>query len=145
MSSFHTHPGGTLIFSHAGHDATGVFGGFHPSSAWDGLDRFLIGNLDAKPTSLEEDFRRLRATVRSMGLHKARYGRTMRCCDFVACRSFCGFCTGTHAAYAMFITISYDALKYLSQNVLVDQFYGMRTSCLFWSLTLAASHSAVLC
>lgn len=91
VSSFHTHPGGSLIFSHAGHDATGVFGGFHPSSAWDGLDRFLIGTLDAKPTPLEEDFRQLRATVRSMGLHKARCGRIARSLMFVAVCRFRGF------------------------------------------------------
>ena len=72
ISGWTDHPGGSLIFSHAGHDATGVFGGFHPSSTYDMLDRFCVGTVDAKTTPLEEDFRNLRSTVKSMGLHKAR-------------------------------------------------------------------------
>lgn len=74
MSNWGEHPGGSLLFSHAGHDATGAFGGFHPASAYDALVPFYIGVLDSKVTALEEDFRALRNTVKIMGLHKARCG-----------------------------------------------------------------------
>lgn len=46
VSSFGVeHPGGTIIFTHAGQDATDVFGAFHPASAHKWLPRFYIGDL----------------------------------------------------------------------------------------------------
>ena len=39
------HPGGSIIFTHAGQDATDVFSAFHPASVYRWLPRFYIGDL----------------------------------------------------------------------------------------------------
>ncbi len=46
VSGWKEHPGGRVIFSHAGEDCTDIFTAFHPASARDVMPRFLIGELD---------------------------------------------------------------------------------------------------
>ena len=56
VSSFgEEHPGGTIIFTHAGKDATDVFSAFHPASVHKWLPRFYIGDLvkDSRVTPLD--------------------------------------------------------------------------------------------
>jgi len=76
VSNWSAHPGGQIIFTHAGRDATEVFNAFHPGSAYPLLDRFYVGDLvvadRAKRTAFAADMDILRAKVRKMGLHKAR-------------------------------------------------------------------------
>jgi cytochrome b involved in lipid metabolism len=72
VSSWTDHPGGSLIFTHAGLDATNVFRGFHPAAAHDVLAPFLIGTVQGDADELETDFRALHAVVRKTGLHNAR-------------------------------------------------------------------------
>ena len=83
VSNWMDHPGGSVIFSHAGDDFTDVFNAFHPSSALKELDRFCIGELDesdivgddaAKLTaqkSFEKGYRDLRIKLISMGMFNA--------------------------------------------------------------------------
>jgi cytochrome b involved in lipid metabolism len=73
ISLWNEHPGGSLLFSEAGHDATGSFLAFHPASAYDLLEKFYIGNLSDPVSDIDRDFRALKATIRKMDLHKARY------------------------------------------------------------------------
>ena len=42
----HEHPGGSVIFTHAGDDFTDVFNAFHPATALKDMDKFYIGELD---------------------------------------------------------------------------------------------------
>ncbi len=46
VSNWNDHPGGSVIYSHAGDDMTDVFASFHPASASDILAKFEIGELD---------------------------------------------------------------------------------------------------
>ena len=46
MSSGNDHPGGNVIFTHAGDDATDIMMAFHSPAATNALDRFYIGDLD---------------------------------------------------------------------------------------------------
>ena len=46
VSGWAAHPGGNVIFSHAGDDFTDIFGAFHPKSAYSKLDKFYIGQLE---------------------------------------------------------------------------------------------------
>lgn len=86
VSGWQDHPGGSVIFTHAGDDCTDVFAAFHPASALKDLDRFLIGNLDESvvPTGLlanklkpeeqkkfESAYRELRAKIVTAGLYNA--------------------------------------------------------------------------
>lgn len=86
ISSWKDHPGGSVIFTHAGDDCTDIFTAFHPATAVKDLDKFLLGNLDesvvpeelyANKLSLKEQkafekaYRELRAKMLSMGLFNA--------------------------------------------------------------------------
>jgi len=86
VSNWEDHPGGSVIFTHAGDDCTDVFAAFHPMSALKDLQSFEIGTLDESiiPSSLyanklkpekqkafEKAYRELRAKLLSMGLFNA--------------------------------------------------------------------------
>eukprot|EP00179_Madagascaria_erythrocladioides_P017396 CAMPEP_0198334452 /NCGR_PEP_ID=MMETSP1450-20131203/19624_1 /TAXON_ID=753684 ORGANISM="Madagascaria erythrocladiodes, Strain CCMP3234" /NCGR_SAMPLE_ID=MMETSP1450 /ASSEMBLY_ACC=CAM_ASM_001115 /LENGTH=103 /DNA_ID=CAMNT_0044039045 /DNA_START=82 /DNA_END=390 /DNA_ORIENTATION=+ len=43
------HPGGEIILTYAGRDATDVFCAFHPAATWQMLPRFQVGTLKARP------------------------------------------------------------------------------------------------
>lgn len=69
------HPGGRIIFTHAGQDATDVFSAFHPAKVYKWLPRFYVGELvkDSSPTSsgTEAEYRRDITAMRAE-LMKAR-------------------------------------------------------------------------
>ena len=46
VSNWDEHPGGSVIFTHAGDDFTDVFNAFHPATALKDMDKFYIGELD---------------------------------------------------------------------------------------------------
>ena len=46
VSNWEEHPGGSVIFTHAGDDATDIMAAFHPPNVSDFLDRFYVGDLD---------------------------------------------------------------------------------------------------
>ena len=71
------HPGGNIIFTHAGQDATDVFSAFHPVAIYNWLPRFYVGELarDSNSNSAdaekEVDYRRDITAMKSE-LMKAR-------------------------------------------------------------------------
>jgi len=86
VSGWNDHPGGSVIFTHAGDDMTDVFAAFHPPSALKDLLKFEIGELDETviPTGLyanklkpeeqkrfEKGYRELRAKILASGLFNA--------------------------------------------------------------------------
>lgn len=87
VSGWHEHPGGDVIFTAAGDDATDVFAIFHGPGTTKHLDRFCIGTLDAEsrktystlePKSesqvqFERGYRALRAKLKAMGLFKSSF------------------------------------------------------------------------
>ena len=46
VSNWNDHPGGSVIFTHAGDDFTDVFAAFHPASAMKDMEKFYVGELD---------------------------------------------------------------------------------------------------
>ena len=76
VSGWNKHPGGDVIFTHAGKDATGVFEGFHPESAYGMMDTYCIGTLTDGPhdkwAGFEADIRDVRATLAKEGYFSAR-------------------------------------------------------------------------
>jgi fatty acid desaturase/predicted heme/steroid binding protein len=86
VSNWYDHPGGSVIFSHAGDDCTDIFNAFHPGSAMKEMMRFEIGELDEsiipsdksanklkpeKQKEFEKAYRELRAKMFTMGLFNA--------------------------------------------------------------------------
>eukprot|EP01035_Chromulina_nebulosa_P062753 gene62753-85815_t len=80
VSSWEDHPGGSVIFTHAGDDCTDIFTAFHPATALKDLQSFEIGTLDEsietktqKQKEFEKSYRELRAKILAMGLFNASY------------------------------------------------------------------------
>jgi acyl-lipid Delta6-acetylenase / acyl-lipid (9-3)-desaturase len=85
VSNWTEHPGGSVIFTHAGDDFTDIFAAFHPASASQALNRFYIGELDdsilpkdrknrlepEKQRLFEKSYRELRAKMVALGLFKS--------------------------------------------------------------------------
>eukprot|EP00002_Diphylleia_rotans_P032680 TRINITY_DN687_c0_g1_i2.p1 TRINITY_DN687_c0_g1~~TRINITY_DN687_c0_g1_i2.p1 ORF type:complete len:429 (+),score=80.78 TRINITY_DN687_c0_g1_i2:138-1424(+) len=76
LSSWTDHPGGEVLFRHAGQDASDVFSAFHPSSASTLLAKFRIGAIeptraDPKVESFQKDYRELRNRFRQSGYFEA--------------------------------------------------------------------------
>lgn len=89
VSGWSDHPGGSVIFTHAGDDCTDIFAAFHPSSALAGMAKFEIGDLDEsvipsglfanklkpeKQKEFERAYRQLRAEIMKKGLFNANHG-----------------------------------------------------------------------
>lgn len=77
VSAWYNHPGGRVIFSHAGGEATDIFTAFHPTEVWEQLDQFKIGKLDTsanskkKERTFEQDLRALRIQLQKAGYFDA--------------------------------------------------------------------------
>jgi cytochrome b involved in lipid metabolism len=67
------HPGGSVIYTHAGRDATDIFAGFHAPATWKLLQQFYIGDyMSVQPTAeLLKDYRELRAVFMRARLFKS--------------------------------------------------------------------------
>eukprot|EP01041_Mallomonas_annulata_P000813 gene813-1588_t len=89
VSGWQDHPGGSVIYTHAGDDFTDVFAAFHPASALKSLDKFHIGELDDSAThagnavemkkhnelqNFMKGYRELRVKMVAAGLFQASYG-----------------------------------------------------------------------
>lgn len=79
VSDWFDHPGGAVVFTHAGDDMTDIFAAFHPPGATAMLKDFYIGNLvvesvehkDDQQHKFERGYRELRAQLVKMGLFKS--------------------------------------------------------------------------
>lgn len=76
VSNWSGHPGGSIVFTHAGYDGTDTFGVFHPAAAYAHLEPYLIGTVSKESVAenlspFEADYRKLKAAIRTAGLHKA--------------------------------------------------------------------------
>jgi fatty acid desaturase/predicted heme/steroid binding protein len=80
VSNWHDHPGGAVIFSHAGGDCTDIFQAFHSKSSYALLQKFCIGEIDShstkklKPESqlnFEMAYRSLRIKMIAAGLFES--------------------------------------------------------------------------
>ncbi|KAF4315762.1 hypothetical protein BBO99_00009150 [Phytophthora kernoviae] len=89
ISKWDSHPGGMVMLSQAGEDATDIFTVCHPTSSWKLLEQFYIGDVDASTAPVKENlteeqkqqkvkteefigaYRRLRMKIKGMGLYDA--------------------------------------------------------------------------
>jgi len=81
VSNWHDHPGGAVVFTHAGDDATDIFAAFHAPGSQNLLRKFLIGDLivesiehkDAHQHAFEKAYRDLRSQLIVMGMFKSNF------------------------------------------------------------------------
>ena len=79
VSNWHEHPGGAVIFTHAGDDMTDIFAAFHAPGSHNMLKKFLIGELipesvlhkDQHQRDFERGYRDLRSKLVMMGMFKS--------------------------------------------------------------------------
>jgi fatty acid desaturase/predicted heme/steroid binding protein len=79
VSDWYEHPGGAVIFTHAGDDMTDIFAAFHAQGSMKALKPFLKGELipesegkDEKQRAFEAGYRELRMTLIKLGMFKAK-------------------------------------------------------------------------
>lgn len=93
VSNWHEHPGGAVIFTHAGDDMTDIFAAFHAQGSMSMLKRFYIGDLipesvthkDAKQLAFEKGYRDLRSKLIMMGMFKSSKLYYLYKCTFNMC------------------------------------------------------------
>jgi len=78
VSEWHDHPGGAVIFTHAGDDMTDIFAAFHAAGSMAAMKQFYIGDLIPESTKkpreqieFERGYRDLRAKLIKMGMFKS--------------------------------------------------------------------------
>jgi len=78
VSNWHEHPGGAVIFTHAGDDMTDIFAAFHAPGSSTLMKKFYIGDLvaettqkDAKQLAFEKGYRELRSQLIKMSMFKS--------------------------------------------------------------------------
>jgi cytochrome b involved in lipid metabolism len=79
VSDWHEHPGGGVIFTHAGDDMTDIFAAFHAQGSQAMMKKFYIGDLipesvshkDANQLAFEKGYRDLRVKLIMMGFFKS--------------------------------------------------------------------------
>jgi fatty acid desaturase/predicted heme/steroid binding protein len=79
VSDWYEHPGGAVIFTHAGDDMTDIFAAFHAPGSQNMMKKFLIGELipesvehkDDRQREFEKGYRDLRSKLVLMGMFKS--------------------------------------------------------------------------
>lgn len=73
VSDWAEHPGGRVVFTVAGQDATDVFRGFHSPAAWEHLATRQIGTVaPAESSAFDKEVLELRKEFRKNGWFNAR-------------------------------------------------------------------------
>lgn len=78
VSDWYEHPGGAVIFTHAGDDMTDIFNAFHAPGSRNMMKKFYIGDLipestkkDQRQLDFEKGYRDLRSKLMMLGLFKS--------------------------------------------------------------------------
>jgi cytochrome b involved in lipid metabolism len=79
VSNWYEHPGGAVIFTHAGDDMTDIFAAFHAPGSQTLMKKFYIGELipesnpnkDERQVAFEKGYRDLRSQLIMMGMFKS--------------------------------------------------------------------------
>lgn len=75
ISSWNGHPGGRVLYTAAGSDASDSFRAFHSGAAHEMLERFYIGELEGKVAEVnafEKEYRELIGKMHAEGLFRSR-------------------------------------------------------------------------
>jgi acyl-lipid Delta6-acetylenase / acyl-lipid (9-3)-desaturase len=100
VSHWHEHPGGAVIFTHAGDDMTDIFAAFHAAGSSNAMKQFYIGDLvdspkDQQQLAFEKGYRDLRSQLIVMGMFKSNP-------LFYACK-----CVSTQMIWVLAIALVY--------------------------------------
>eukprot|EP00980_Cylindrotheca_fusiformis_P008204 scaffold1736_cov127-Cylindrotheca_fusiformis.AAC.18 len=151
VSNWHEHPGGGVIFTHAGDDMTDIFAAFHAAGSQAMMKKFLIGELipesvehkDQHQRKFEKAYRDLRSKLIMMGMFKASpgfyiYKQTANLSMWAASMAMMYYSDSTlvHIAAAMLMGLFFQQCGWLAHDFLHHQVFKNRRhgdyAGLFW-------------
>lgn len=140
VSDWYEHPGGAVIFTHAGDDMTDIFAAFHAPGSQSMMKKFYIGDVapdsitkDDKQLAFEKGYRDLRAKLVVMGMFKANkmfflYKNVSNVCLALAAAAMTAYSDNTlvHIASAMILGLFFQQSGWLAHDCLHHQYFTKR-------------------
>jgi len=142
VSNWYEHPGGAVIFTHAGDDMTDIFAAFHAPGSQTMMKKFLIGELipesneakDAKQFAFEKGYRDLRAQLVVMGIFKSNklfyvykcLSNILMWATAIAMVYYNRENVAVHMASALLLGLYYQQCGWLSHDFLHHQVFKQR-------------------
>jgi len=141
VSNWHEHPGGAVIYTHAGDDMTDIFAAMHAPGSQNQMKRFYIGDLipesvthkDQRQLDFEKGYRDLRSKMVMMGLFKSNklfylYKCLSNMCMWAAAVAMVVYSDSTsmHVASALFMGLFFQQCGWLAHDFLHHQVFRMR-------------------
>jgi len=122
VSNWYEHPGGAVIFTHAGDDMTDIFSAFHAPGSHGAMKKFYIGDLEIESNpnktqeqiDFEKGYRNLRAKLVTMGMFKSSKA-------FYAYK--CAFNMGMWAAAVAMVYFTNSVVVHMVSAVLLGLFW----------------------
>jgi len=141
VSNWHEHPGGGVIFTHAGDDMTDIFAAFHAPGSQNLMKKFYIGELIAESNttktahqvSFEKGYRDLRSKLIMMGMFKSNpmfyvykcISNMMLWATAVA-MVYYSDSTAVHVASALLMGLFFQQCGWLAHDFLHHQVFSKR-------------------
>ena len=145
VSNWHEHPGGAVLFTHAGDDMTDIFAAFHAAGSQSVMKKFYIGDLDLnnsnntypkdeRQVAFEKGYRDLRAQLVMMGLFKTNgWYYVYKCCSNLciwaaACAAVWYYPnhTAVHVVSALMLGMFFQQSGWLAHDFLHHQVFSKR-------------------
>jgi fatty acid desaturase/predicted heme/steroid binding protein len=151
VSDWYEHPGGAVIFTHAGDDMTDIFAAFHATGSMKTMKPFLKGELipesvehkDDRQREFEQGYRDLRVQLIKMGMFQSsKLFYLYKCVSNLAilalavCMVLYSESTVVHIASAMLLGLFWQQCGWLAHDFLHHQVFQKRVygdlAGLFW-------------
>jgi len=140
VSNWTEHPGGAVIFTHAGDDMTDIFAAFHAPGSHQVMKRFYIGDLelpvthkDEKQLAFEKGYRDLRSKLVTLGMFKSSklfyvYKQLFNLSMWLAAVSMVYFYDNSaiHLASALLLGLFWQQCGWLAHDFLHHQVFTHR-------------------
>jgi len=141
VSNWHDHPGGGVIFTHAGDDMTDIFAAFHAQGSQGLIKKFYIGDLipesvthkDQHQLDFEKGYRDLRVQLVKMGMFKSSKGYYAYKCSFNMCMwlaavimVICSDSLAMHVGSALLLGLFWQQCGWLAHDFLHHQVFRHR-------------------
>jgi len=141
VSDWHEHPGGGVIFTHAGDDMTDIFAAFHAPGSMAVMKKFYIGDLIPESTKktqkqidFEKGYRDLRSKLIMMGMFKSSklfyaYKCSFNMCMWATAVGMVAYSDAVevHIASALLLGLFWQQCGWLAHDFLHHQVFKKRT------------------
>lgn len=141
VSDWYEHPGGAVIFTHAGDDMTDIFAAFHGKGSMKAMKPFLIGDLivesneqkTKRQLDFEQGYRELRVQLIKMGFFESSKLFYLYKCTFNMCMWATAVAmvmksdsTAMHIASALLLGLFWQQCGWLAHDFLHHQVFQNR-------------------